>query len=148
MSDPNGSAITAVRFLVGDRDGGAGTTTQLYDAEIQFALDQASDDKYAAAAICARALAARYARRVNTQFETIHTDYSQLAKNYYDLALSLDKQSRTYGSRNVGVPVGGGLEISEVEAAHEDNNRVKPFFRDNMFNNPPSPVTRGNQDDY
>lgn len=142
MPDPSVDAISAVRFLVGDPDGGTGGTTQLSDAEIQFALDQAADDNYAAAAICARALAARYSRRVDTRFETIDTKYSQLAKNFTDLARSLDKQSRTYGSRGVPIPAGGGLTISDVEAAHNDNNRVKPYFYDNMFNNPPSPVTR------
>jgi hypothetical protein len=147
MSDPSADAITAVRFLVGDPVGGTGTTTQLSDLEIQFALDQAGEDVYAAAAICARAIAARYSRRVKTRFETIETDYSKLSGQFYALARSLDKQSGTYGSRKVGIPIGGGIEISEVNAAQDDPNRVKPFFSDSMFANPPSSVTRPTRDD-
>lgn len=146
MSDPSADAISAVRFLVGDPDGGTGTTTALSDAEIQFALDQAADDNYAAAAICARALAARYARRVDTQFETIDTKYSQLSKQYRDLARSLDAQSRKYGTKGLATPVGGGLTASDADAAANDGSRIQPYFRRGMFHNPPSPVTRS--DDY
>jgi len=142
MADPSSDNISAVRFLVGDPDDGTGTTTQLSDLEVQFALDQATDDVYAAAAICARALGARYSRRVDTRFETIDTKYSQLAENYARLARSLDKQSSTYGSRGVGVPQAGGISIADDSTARANEDRVKPYFGDNMFGNPPSPVTR------
>lgn len=140
MAYPSSDNISAVRFLVGDPDEGAGTL--LGDAEIQFALDQATDDVYAAAAICARALGARYARRVDTRFETIDTKYSQLVENYAKLARSLDKQSSTYGSRGVGIPQAGGISVSDDSTARDNTDRVKPYFTDNMFGNPPSPVTR------
>ena len=142
-SNPSDSAIAAVRFLVGDPDG---VHAVLTDADVQFSLDQAGDDNYAAAAICARALAARYARRVDTRFETISNDYSEISKQYHNLARSLDKQSRTYGTRGVPIPAGGGLTNSDVETANNDGDRVKPYFYTNMFNNPPSPVVQN--DDY
>ena len=137
MSDPSVTDIAAVRFLVGDPDGGTGTTTVLSDAEIQFALDQTGEDTYAAGAVCSRALAARYARRVDTKFETIDTKYSQLHAHYSKLALQLDRQSKLNGKRGLGVPSAGGISRAEDKTARADEDRVRPFFRDSMMNNPP-----------
>jgi len=130
--DPENDPVDAVRFLVGD------TTSpfQLSDTEILFALDQNSNP-YAAAAICARALSARYARRVDTKFETIESKYSQLRDSYEQLARSLDAQAKRKGA--LGLPVAGGISNAEVETVQNDPDRVKPFFKDVMFNNPPAP---------
>lgn len=128
--DPSESPVASVRFLVGD----TAEPPQLGDTEIQFALDQNSN-VYGAAAICARALSARYARRVDTKFETIESRYSQLRDNYELLARQLEAQARKTGS--LGIPVAGGISRAEVEAARQDMNRVKPFFYDNIFANPP-----------
>lgn len=144
MADPSANAISAVRFYIGDPDDGAGT--QLTDDEIQFALDQNNDDPFAAGATSARALAARYARRVDTDFETVGTKYSQLRDNYLSLARDLDKQARLYGKRGLGVPIAGGTRVSDMETARGDADRVKPFFRRGLFNNPPSPVSDADYD--
>ena len=138
MADPGASALNAVRFLVGDTEEIFGTG-QLKDAEIQFALDQSGGDTYAAGAICARALAGRYARRVDTRFETVETKYSQLYQQYTALARHLDQQSRLKGKRGLGVPTAGGVSQSEDAAVRADEDRVKPFFSDNLLNNPPPP---------
>ena len=135
MSDPSNSDVTAVRFLVGDPDGAG--TSQLSDAEIQFALAQTNDDTYAAGAVCARALAARYARRVDTRFETIDTKYSQLYDQYTKLARQLERQSKLHGKRGLGVPSAGGISRSDDKAVRADADRVKPYFHSGMFNNPP-----------
>lgn len=121
--------IADVRFLVGDTD------NVLSNLDILFALDQTSNI-YSAAAICARALSARYARRVDTRFETIDTKYSQLRDSYEQLARSLDAQAKRRGG--MGLPVAGGLTRAEVDAARADTGRVRPFFYDSIFNNPPS----------
>ena len=131
--DPSDSLIDAVRFLVGD----VAATPVLTDEQIQFALDQSNDNTYAAAAVCARALAAQYARRVDTEFETLSTSYSQLSKQYADLARRLDMQAKKAGG--LGVPMAGGITKTDVEAARADANRVPPFFYDNIFVNPPAP---------
>ena len=136
MADPSASALNAVRFLVGDTEEIFGTG-QLKDAEIQFALDQSGGDTYAAGAVCARALAARYARRVDTRFETIETKYSQLYTHYAKLALHLDRQSKLNGKRGLGVPSAGGISRSEDKTVRADADRVKPYFHSGMFNNPP-----------
>jgi len=120
--------IAHVRFLVGDTD------ALLTNRDILFALEQTSN-VYAAAAICARALSARYARRVDTKFETIESKYSQLRDSYEQLARQLDAQAKRRGG--MGVPVGGGISRADVETVHALTDRVKPFFRDNIFNNPP-----------
>jgi hypothetical protein len=130
--DPNTDPIDAVRFLLGDTT----APTQLADMEIQFALDQTSNI-YAAAALCARALAGRYARQVDEKFETIESKNSQLRSNYEMLARQLDQQARMKGG--IGLPVAGGISRTEVDAAHGDTDRVKPFFYDAQFTNPPAP---------
>jgi hypothetical protein len=128
--DPLNDPLDSVRLLIGD------TTApyQLSDVEIQFALDQ-NPSVYAAAAISARALSARYARRVDTKFETVESKYSQLRDSYEQLARQLDTQAKRRGG--MGVPVAGGISRAEVETVHALTDRVKPFFRDNNFNNPP-----------
>lgn len=128
--DPTTDEIDAVRFLVGDTV----SPFQLSDLEVSFALDQNSNI-YGAAAICARALAARYARRVDTKFETVESKYSQLRDSYEQLARSLEQQAKKRGA--LGAPIAGGITKSEVELVNDNLDRVRPFFYDNMFNNPP-----------
>jgi hypothetical protein len=130
--DPADSPLDAVRFLLGD----TATPPQLSDAEILFALDQ-NANIYAAAAICARALSARYARRVDSKFETVESKNSQLRDNYEMLARQLDQQARKRGG--LGMPMAGGISRAEVDAVEQDTNRVKPYFKDALFNNPPRP---------
>jgi hypothetical protein len=137
MADPGASDIAAVRFLIGDPDGGTGTTTQLTDDEITFALDQVAQSIYPAAVICARALAARYARKVDSKFETIESKFSQLRDNYVLLARNLERDAKKQGG--LGVPYAGGISRADVESAEADEDRVKPFFYSNLLNNPPPP---------
>lgn len=137
MADPSMNATSAVRFLVGDPNEGIGVDPLLNDFEILFALDQAAQAVYPAAAICARALAARFARQVDTDFETIGSKFSQLRDNYAQLARNLEKEAKRQGG--LGVPVVGGISKADDAAAGADTDRVKPFFFTNLFNNPPAP---------
>ena len=137
MSDPAASAINEVRFLVGDPDTGTNSTHVLTDAEITFALDQSGQNTYAAAAVCARALAARYAAKVDSKFETVENKFSQLSTHYYMLARTMDAEAKRRGA--LGTPVAGGISKAEVETVQNDPDRVKPYFRDNLMNNPPPP---------
>lgn len=132
--DPAASDINAVRFLLGDMDESA---PQLTVAEITFALDQASDNTTTAAAICARALAARYARMVDTKFETVESSYSQLRTNYEALARQLTAQAKRDGG--IGLPIAGGISRADVESGDADTDRVRPFFRDGLMSHPPAP---------
>jgi hypothetical protein len=129
--DPSDSPADSVRFLIGDTNIASPALT---DAEIEFALDQ-NANLYSAAAICARALSARYARRVDTKFETVESKYSQLRDSYEQLARSLDAQAKKRGG--LGEPRAGGISEADVENVRNNADRVKPFFYDNLFNNPP-----------
>jgi hypothetical protein len=121
------SRIDAVRHLIGDTDQ---SDQQIQNEEIIFALSQGSDDVYAAAAISARAIAARYGRLVDTAVDQtgISAKYSQRQKTYHDLSTELEKQSRKYGSVGLGMPDAGGLSLSEIRSVEEDPDRVPSMF--------------------
>jgi hypothetical protein len=126
--------INNVRFLVGDTDS---TNYAISNDNIAFTLTQAGDDVYGAAAICARALAAKYSVDVDTKFETVSSSYSQLSKNYMALAIRLEAQSKKFGKRGLGIPLAGGIRVSEMDAADLDDDRLLPKFRRDQFANPP-----------
>ena len=133
-TDPSNSNSDAVRWLVGDTDT---SNADLQDEEIAFALTQAGDDVYLAAAISARALAGKFAKLVDTKFESVSSDYSNLRDNYYALATKLEKQSKQYGSRGLGLPAAGGLTYSDIDANDQNTDRVDPVFKQGQFANPP-----------
>ena len=124
--------INNVRFLIGDTDSSDYAIT---NDNISFSLTQSGDNIYLAAAICARALAGKYSTYVDTKFESVSSDYSQLAENYYKLARRLEQQAKKY-SAGLGVAA-GGLTYSDIEANDENPDRVKPKFRQDQFANPP-----------
>lgn len=136
VGDETGLAerINNVRFLVGDTDS---TDYAITNDNIAFALTQAGDDVYLAAAICARAMAAKYASLVDTRFESVWSDYSQLRENYFALATRLEAQSKKFGSRGLGLPVAGGMTYSDIEANDLNDDRVQPKFKQDQFANPP-----------
>jgi hypothetical protein len=123
----------AVRVLIGDTDT---TDQQITDEVIAFALDQSGDEVYEAGAIIARSLAAKYARLVDTKVEDVETKYSQRRDTYMQLARDLEAQAEKYGSSSLGVPIAGGISISEMEAARDDTDRVPALFKVGQFDNP------------
>lgn len=129
---PDLEPIDAVRFLIGD------TTSpfQLTDTEVEFALDSTTNT-YLAAAMCARAIGAKYARRVNKTFESISSDYSDLKTNYDLLARQLEAQGKREGG--LGTPLAGGISKAAVEAVDALTDRVRPYFRDGQHHAPPAP---------
>lgn len=126
--------INNVRFLIGDTDSSDYAIT---NDNIAFALTQAGDDVYVAGAICARALAAKYANLVDTDFESVSSNYSQLQTNYTKLAQKLEAQSKKYGSRGLGLPAAGGISYSDIRANDLNDDRVQPKFKQDQFANPP-----------
>lgn len=121
-----------VRLYVGD----ATEPYLLTDEQITLAIDATTSD-LAAAALCARFLSARFARQVDKRFETIWSYNSQKAVAYEKLARNLEQQAKRAGG--LGVPVAGGISRADMENAENDGDRVRPFFRANLFNNPPAP---------
>lgn len=130
IDDDGVTPNSSVRFLVGD----AIEPYQLSDAEIAFSLAQSGDDTYTAAALCARALSAFYARRVDTRFEGIESKYGQLQASYERLARNLESQAKRRGG--LGLPYAGGISKGDVETARANDDRVDSFFYDNMFSYP------------
>jgi hypothetical protein len=124
----------AVRLLVGDTDT---TDQQVTDEEIAFALSQTSDDIYNAGALMCRTIAGKYSRLVDTSIESVSSSYSQRAKQYSELAVRLVKEGKRLGSVGLGVPVAGGMSISEMQGVEDDTDRVPSAFRVDQFSNPP-----------
>lgn len=132
-TNPATSARDAVRFLLGDTD----TTDQrVSDEEIAFALAQTGNSTYGAAALCARALAGKYATLVDTTVETVSTKYSQLRDAFSKLATQLEAQGKRYTGA-LGIPAAGGISITDMESAREDTDRVPTAFNMGQFDNPP-----------
>lgn len=122
----------AVRFLVGDTDT---NDQQATDEEISFSLSQASNNVYSAAASIASSLMGKYARLVDVSFGEVKTSYSQRMANYKALRDKLRVDASRLGS--LGLPEAGGISIADMESAREDSDRVRPYFREGQFDNPP-----------
>ncbi len=124
----------AVRLLIGDTDT---SDQQIQDEEVSFFLSQASNKVYSAAALAARAVASKYSRLVNTEFDEVSTDYSDLQKHYTTLAYRLEEQANSYEGASLGVKA-GGISIAAMDAVEENTDRPEPAFKRNQFRNPPS----------
>lgn len=122
----------AVRLLVGDTDT---NDQQIQDEEISFALSEANDNVYRAAAQVARFIAGLYARRVDTSFDSLDTSYAQRQEHYHKLAEKLDRMAKRKGG--LGMPSAGGISVSDMDSVEDDSDRVEPAFRRNQFRNPP-----------
>jgi len=123
----------AVRFLVGDTDS---TDVQAKDEEIAFALAQSSDNVYEAAAYTCRAIAAKYARRVNTDLDgALSADYSDLHAHYLALAETLESESKKQSGLGIKA---GGISEAAISVVRQDTDRVIPSFRRDRFRNPPN----------
>lgn len=96
----NGTAsgrLNIVRYLVGDTNT---LDQQVQNEEITFALSEELNDVYAAAAFVAKTIAAKYARMVTTELDgQLMMEYSDLASNYSELAMSLEAKSKAKGSK-------------------------------------------------
>lgn len=97
--------LNIVRFLVGDTDT---TDQQVQNEEITFALSQATNDVYSAAAYIARSLSAKFSRLVDVDLDgQLAESYSQLQKHYSDLAKQMSDQKLEAGGASLGVSAGG-----------------------------------------
>jgi len=84
------ATIGQVRFLIGDDDPNDQLMT---DAQVQQAIDQSSGTQYAAAALAARSLSARFARQVTTASEQTRAELSNKTKAFRELADWLDQEA-------------------------------------------------------
>lgn len=124
--------LNSVRLLVGDTDT---NDQQLQDEEITFALTQSSDNIYNAAVWSANAIASKYSRLVTTELDgALRADYSDLARNYRQLATQLREDGRRFSGGALGVEA-GGISISDINAARNETDRPQPFARSDRFEN-------------
>lgn len=125
--------LNTVRLLSGDTDT---LDQQVQNEEIVFALSENSNNVYYAASWICRAIASKYSRRVTTQLDgALSANYSDLIKNYFQLAETLEYQGKTSGAV-LGV-IAGGITKSNVEAVRANTNRIEGSFRRDQFKNPP-----------
>ena len=128
------SRLNSVRLLLGDTDT---NDQQVQNEEIIFALAQANNNIYYAAAWAARTIASQYARRVNTSLDgALSADYSNLSKQYSVLADNLEYQGKKSGA-TVGIKA-GGITKTAVDGVRANTDRIAPSFRRDRFRNPPS----------
>jgi hypothetical protein len=126
--------LNSVRLLLGDTDT---NDQQVQNEEITFGLAQTNDNVYFAAAWCARVVAAKYSRQVNTSLDgALSADYTDLAKQYTGLAESLEYQGKKAGAV-VGIKA-GGISKAKVDVVRANTDRIAPSFRRDRFRNPPS----------
>lgn len=126
--------FNVVRLLLGDTDE---NDQQVKDEEIIFALAQANDNVYYAAAWCARTISSQYARKVDVQLDgALSAKYSSLSGQYSKLAENLEYQGKK-SSASLGIKA-GGITKSSVEVVRGNTNRIEPSFRRDRFRNPPN----------
>jgi len=124
--------LNSVRLLVGDTD----DADQLaQDEEILFALSQANNNIYYAAAWVCRTVAAKFSRMVDTTLDgALSAKYSTRSKQYQQLAVQVEAQGKKTSGKSLGV-FGGGYSSSAMQVANEDPDRVKPAFGIDQFDN-------------
>jgi hypothetical protein len=124
--------LNVVRLLVGDNDS---TQPQMQDEEVTFALSENNNNVYFSAAFCARLLASKYARMVNTQLDgALEAEYSDRIKQYTILAVQLAELGKRQGGKTVGLAA-GGISKAAMLAANQLTDRVKPEFNVGQFDN-------------
>lgn len=126
--------LNSVRLLLGDTDT---NDQQVQNEEINFGLAQTNNNVYFAAAWCARVVAAKYSRQINTSLDgALSADYTDLAKQYTTLAESLEYQGKKAGAV-VGIKA-GGISKTAVDVVRANTDRIMPSFRRDRFRNPPN----------
>jgi hypothetical protein len=124
--------LNVVRLLVGDNDH---TQPQMQDEEVNFALSENGSNVYFSAAFCARLLASKYARMVNTQLDgALEAEYSDRVKQYTILAIQLSELGKKMGGKSMGV-TGGGISKVAMDLANQSTDRVKPAFNVGQYDN-------------
>lgn len=124
--------LNVVRLLIGDTNE---LDQQLQNEEILFSLSQSGDNVYYAGSFCARLLASKYARMVDTQLDgALEATYSDRVKHYNLLAIQLSDMGKKYGGRSLGV-LAGGISVTEINTVESNTDRPSPAFKVDQFKN-------------
>lgn len=134
-TDTTSGRLNATRLLVGDTN----TNSQkLQNEEILFFLSQGQNDVYSAAALSARAISTQYIGFGKVEFDGVSTDKSKVYDYYNDLARRMEQQAKKTGSSSLGMPVVGGVSISDMNSVESDPDRLGSAFKTGQFRNPPT----------
>jgi hypothetical protein len=127
--DPSANNRDEVRFLIGDTDN---TDPIVQDEEIAYAVAQEANNRLAAIRIV-RSLIGKYSRKVDKSVGDLKISYSQIAKNYTDLAKFLEESDD-----NLYAPIAyaGGISLSDKDTVRQDSDRTDPIFKKGMNDNP------------
>lgn len=129
--DPANNERDEVRFLAGDTNE---ADPLIYDEEIAYALAQHPEPRLAAA-MCLRAQAALFARKVSRSVGDVSRSLSDAAKAFTERANELDPYGITRTATGA-TPVFGGQSISEKETLDSDTDAVQPFFKRGKYDYP------------
>lgn len=125
--NPAASDRDAVRFWIED----TAEPFALSDEEIAYVLTIYPSPMGAAAA-CARALAAKYAKMVDKEVGDLKLKYSQRYTAYIALADRIEAQDGMIGI----MPYGAGISVADKLAVDLDSDRPAPPIRIGQFDNP------------
>lgn len=117
-----------VRLLIGDTDT---NDQQFSDEEIAFFVANEPSVYHAAAESC-RALAAKYARKVDRTVGDLRLAAQQKFEHYTELAAELLRKA---GSSGGIVPYAGGVSQSDKDDVAEDSDRALPAFSRTLHEN-------------
>jgi hypothetical protein len=119
-----------VRLLAGDTVSSA----QLVSDELIAGILAEHANKYTAAAVVCRHLAARFSRQADQAIDDMRKSLSQRAKAFSERASELDEQATSVsGGNSVAVPFFGGITVAGKSAQREDTSLVRPLStRDDM----------------
>ncbi len=131
-----------VRFALGDVTSSDPLFT---DAEIDGALTTYGSVS-ASAAMLADGQAAKYARRVTMSIDGASVNYSDLAKQWRDLAARIRANAVIADSGSIGSPFVGGVSISDMDANQDDTDRNPSRFEVGQFDYPGTSLAAGDDD--
>jgi hypothetical protein len=123
-TNPASSTMQAIRFRIGDT---VSTDPQLTDEEINYVVGVQSKVSLAAAQCC-EAIAAKYARQVNTSNISLSIGAAERMKHYQALATTLRQQANRDAEQNATILVGGAVQ-ADVDEMNDDSTYVQPSFK-------------------
>ena len=123
------TTLAQVRRLIGDT---SSSDAQLTDEEIDFFTDNTPSQYYAAAS-CAEAIAAGYARRVSKTVGPLSIQLTDRQTTYLTLAGRLRQQAAVVGGIT---PYAGGISVDDKETVASDTDRFPPLFSKGMEDAP------------
>jgi hypothetical protein len=107
------------------------------DEEIAFFLSQSGDNIYSAGAGTARAIAAKFSRNSDVEFDGISiSNYESMRSHYLRLASQLETQQGSIGSGLLGGARFNGISKSEMELNQDDTDIPQSKFTVDQFANP------------